>query len=128
VVNCTPDSFGVLAQASGQYFEVPKTEFAQTQGRPLQFVLNRIQEFIHSPAGATFKISSVVDKGYIIRRGTPTEATLPAMQIEGAIMYPGHQGTGVPVVLSILKDGPGVARLARLRLQNETWFLLDDVQ
>ena len=127
VVNCTPDSFGVLAQGTGGYFEVQKAEFAQTQGRPLLFVLNRIQDFIHCPSGATFKITSLADKPYIIRRGTPTEVTLPAMQVEGTIHYPGIPHT-ISATLSILKDGPGVARLARLRLQNETWFLLDNVQ
>lgn len=128
VVNCTPDSFGVLATATGGYYEVQKTEFATTQGRPLNFVLNRLQELIHAPAGTTFKISRITDKPYIIRRGTPTETSLPALQIEGAVIFPGHTGGGVETVFTVLKDGPGVARIARLRTMSESWFLLDDIQ
>lgn len=124
VVNCTDDSAQIFIDLSGDMEDLLKSEFDAAGGTaPDLFMatLDRRTTYLN----ASLFIQSVQPAQYTLARGTKNERKIEALNITAEF---GEKATSrFTVIMTVVKDAKGVGQMARLRIGDQTWFLLQDL-
>ena len=127
VFDCVDDTVNLFWDA-GRSDLVTRDEYEHADHRnELRLFLSRMEDLLGYQGRVILR--SLNEAPYLLR-GRAGSPSLPAYQIEGSFIptdAPAGSG-GVPVLFTLLKDGPGVARFARFRIDDITWFRLVDWQ
>jgi len=125
VYNCTPDSVSFLLDATGDSTDLTRTDFERNGLNVGESFLSQIAAF-SGYSQAELTLQALESTQYTLRRGTSRELRVPAIHVRGQLGEPGKMG--VEVLITVIRDSPGVAQIARFRMHGKTWFLLYDFE
>jgi hypothetical protein len=123
VYNCTPDSVSFLNSVTGDSTDLTKADYEAANSNVGEAFLMQATDF-SGYVQAQLTLDSIEDAQYTLRRGTAQEAKVPSVNVYGHMNEPGK--FQVEVIMSVIRDAPGVAQVVRFRMNKETWFLGDD--
>lgn len=127
VVGCSADEVSFMIDASGDSTTVTRSQFDEANQNVADLFLNSLDDFT-GYSGAELTIDSVIPGTYVLARDSAKQRTVSAVTIAGKFGEPGKLPFNV--IVTVIKDdgknAPGVAQVARFRMNNQTWFLVDD--
>lgn len=123
VAQCNADQVSLILDATGDTTTITKENFETANANAGELFLQNLAEFT-GYSGAELTITSVEPAKFILRRSTPQEYEVDAITLKGSFGEPNKPQ--FPVIITFIKDGPGVAQVARFRMDEKTWFLMDD--
>jgi hypothetical protein len=125
VVNCTEDSVAFYVDVTGESVTLSAEEYSKAGQSSAVLFLETLPQFIgYNSAQVT--ITSAESSTYTIGRGTAGERKVPSMNIRGTLGEPNKKA--LDIIVSVIREAPGVAQVVRLRTDNYSWFLLGDYE
>lgn len=118
VANCSADAVSIYTD-SGQILDITRDSFVANHSNMARIFLDNVANFLLHPGDVT--LQSVTPAEYTLASG----AKLPAVHVNGEFRLPGAKHA-FPLLITVVKNAPGVAQIARLRLWEQTWFRLKE--
>lgn len=118
VADCSEDAVTIYAD-NGLIWNITKTEFLNAQGNLARLFLPQVSNVFAQEGDIT--ITGVGPAGYTM----PSGEKLNAMNITADFRMIGT-ACSFPILITVVNKAPGVAQVARLRLENITWLRLKE--
>jgi hypothetical protein len=118
VANCSPEAVSIYAD-NGQIIDIGKVEFEKQKGNMGRFFLQNLETFLAHPGEVT--VESLTPAEYTVASGRK----YPALHINGLFRLANETRT-FPILVTVVKEIPALAQVARFRIQNQTWFRLKE--
>lgn len=123
VYNCNADQVSILTDLTGDSVDISKTQFDFVHGDMAEIFLAQFAA-IAPYDRAVITLTGLTATTFTLARGTPQERQVQAMNLIGTYGPPG--GHQLDLLMTILPNVPAAAQIARLRVDNMTWFMLND--
>lgn len=118
VHNCSPESVSIYSD-DGRAWDISKAAFEAAHGNMLRLFLPTLGDFFGYAGEVTLEKATPAQ--YTLASG----AKLEAMNVEGKFRLAGMKPS-YSLLLTVVKSTPGVAQIARVRLENQSWLRLKE--
>ncbi|MBC7397355.1 MAG: hypothetical protein H7333_07915 [Bdellovibrionales bacterium] len=124
VSQCSETQVSIFSD-DAENVDYTRDEYAQLQGNLLRKFMANLSTYIS--ASGKLALKQVQNSTFVLDPKVPGSPAYSAMQVTGQFI-PEGSARGMDVLFTVLKDVPGVAQIARFRINNETWFRLKSIQ
>ncbi|MGZ5279781.1 MAG: hypothetical protein ACXWC9_07565 [Pseudobdellovibrionaceae bacterium] len=118
VANCSSEMVSIYSD-NGIILDISKSDFESRNGNMAQIFLENLAVFFAQPGQVI--LQSAVHAEYTLFSGKK----LPALHVNGEFR-PEGMPRSFPILITVIQGAPGVAQVARLRLDQQTWFRLKE--
>jgi hypothetical protein len=118
VANCTTEGVSIYFE-NGKIWDLSKSEYEANHQNIARLFLSNLSQYIGYTGDVTITESAPTQ--YTLGNGSKIEA----MNLIGQFHLPGAKYS-FDLIVTIVKDAPGVAKIARLRIGTQTWIRLKE--
>jgi hypothetical protein len=124
VSNCTADQISIYSD-DGDNLDVSRADY-ESAGGTVRKLFDKIPQLV-GVDGRIDLVSTALAPNFALDPNASNSLKFQALNIN-ARFTPDGQKNGIEILYTILKDAPGVAQVARLRVDQTTIYRLKDIQ